>query len=102
MDQTAEIRVPFSLFREDEISLTYPDSILSFVMIQKKDDPEFNPEYHGKVFTLREMESLITRRGLPVTDWTHDEPPNFSHYLEVQMWNQKVLDQYFDNLDGIF
>ena len=91
---TAEIRVPFSLLRPQEVSLTYPDSMLSFILHDNQDHPEYKAEYHGKVFMFEEMESLIKRDGLPVHDWKQDRPPHFSHYVEVQVWNQAPLEQY--------
>lgn len=96
MEHTDEIRVPFSLFCTEEVSLTYPDSMLSFMLSQKKDHPEYDPEYHGHVFMLEEMECLIRTRRLPLGDWKRDVPPTFSHYVEVQVWNPAVLEQYLD------
>ena len=99
IEHTAEIRVPLSLIRPTEMSLTYPDSMLSFIIHNKKNHPEYDAEYHGKVFTLEEMESLIQRDGLPVCDWQEDKRPHFSHYIEVQVWDQTPLERYLERHD---
>ena len=94
MEETGEIQVPLSVFDEQEISFTYPDSMLSDTMVSKKGHPEYDPEYHGRLFTLTEMEKLICRKSLPVGGWHPDLPAALAHYIEMQVWNQTVLDDY--------
>ena len=90
MKYTDEIRVPLSIFNEKEISFTYPDSMLHPFL--DKDGPSYNPEYHGVVFTLREIEQLMLKMNLSVDGWSPDLTPQNTHYVEMQAWNQAVLD----------
>ena len=52
---TAEIQVPLSLFQECDVSFTYPDSMVSFLVANQKESEYYLPDYHGKLFTLSEI-----------------------------------------------
>jgi hypothetical protein len=94
LQTTDEIRVPLSILREDEVSFTYPDSMVSALICQHKDASYYEPEYHGKAFTLQEMERIISVRGLPGEGWETSMPKHYAHYIEAQVWNKSVLEDY--------
>jgi hypothetical protein len=97
METTAEIQVPLSILKDNEVSFTYPDSMFCPFMLLMKQEPDVDPEYREKLFTLREMEALIESRGLPGDGWQPDLPAGLSHYIEAQAWNQHALQRYLED-----
>ncbi|MBN1995170.1 MAG: hypothetical protein JW953_20945, partial [Anaerolineae bacterium] len=62
-DRHGEIRIPLSAFREDEVSFTYPDSMISHWFGRDKPSAYYQPDYHGQVFTISEILSIIDTHG---------------------------------------
>ena len=94
MATTDEIRIPASTIDEREISFTFPDSMLSVMMKQRGEAILPDSPYGGQALTLREMELLIEDNGLPVAGWEPDLPPHLNHYIEAQVWDDAVLQEY--------
>jgi hypothetical protein len=97
---TAEIQVPLSIFKEEEVSFTYPDSMLSLLLAYQKDPEYYQPEYHGKLFTLSEICSIVEKNGLPEKGWATNLPTFLPHYIEAQVWNHQSLLAYKRQLEG--
>jgi hypothetical protein len=95
---TAEILIPLSLFRECDLSFTYPDSMVSFMLAQRPEADYYLPEYHGKVFTLSEIRSLVEAHGLPGERWGTNLPGHLANYIEAQVWNREPLLEYWRQL----
>jgi hypothetical protein len=93
---TAEIQLPLSIFKECEVSFTYPDSMISAMLAYEKDPKVYLPEYHGKVFTLSEICSLVEAKGLPGEKWGTDLPSDLANYIEAQVWNRQPLLEYLE------
>jgi len=91
---TAEIQIPLSLFQECDVSFTYPDSMVSFLLAQEKESKYYLPEYHGKVFTLSEIRCIIESSGLPGEKWGANLPSSMPNYIETQVWNHEPLLEY--------
>jgi hypothetical protein len=91
---TAEIQVPLALFQECEVSFTYPDSMVSFLIANQKESEYYLPDYHGKLFTLSEILSIVESNGLPGEKWGTNLPSHLANYIEAQVWNQKTLLEY--------
>jgi hypothetical protein len=91
---TAEIQVPLSLFRECDISFTYPDSMISVPMANQKESEYYLPDYHGKLFTLSEICSIVESDGLPGENWGTNLPSFMPNFIEAQVWNHKALQEY--------
>jgi len=91
---TRELQVPLSIFRECDLSFTYPDSMVSFILNDQRDPEYYLPEYHGKVFTLCEMRSIVEANGLPGWKWGTNLPGDLANYIEAQIWNHKPLLAY--------
>ena len=68
-ENLAKIQIPLTNFKEEEISFTYIDSMFSFQLSQEKSLEYYQPEYHGKVFNLSEICSILKKRGLPEEGW---------------------------------
>jgi hypothetical protein len=91
---TAEIQVPLSIFRECDISFTYPDSMVSWLLEKQKHPQYYLPDYHGKLFTLSEIRSIVESNGLPGEGWGTNLPSYLANYIEAQVWNHKPLLEY--------
>lgn len=93
-DTQAEIRIPLSVLEASEISFTYPDSMISFWFGQEKPAAYYQPDYHGRVFTLAEILALVKLKGLPEEEWAINLPDDLAPYIEAQVWNHKPLLEY--------
>jgi hypothetical protein len=91
---TKEIQVPLSAFKEGDISFTYPDSMVSFLLADQKDPKYYLPDYHGKLFTLSEIRSVVETNGLPGEKWGTNLPRFLANYIEAQVWNREPLMEY--------
>jgi hypothetical protein len=91
---TTEIEVPLALFEECDVSFTYPDSMVSFLLAHEKDPKYYLPDFHGRVFTLSEIQCIIEVSGLPGETWGNNLPSSTPNYIEAQVWNHKPLLEY--------
>jgi len=95
---TVGVCVIFSLFdfENNEVSFTYPDSMVSKILSIEKPKEIYNKELHGKVFTIDEIKDLISKKGFPEKDWDYKPPENIPPYIEAQIWNYEKV-QYLYN-----
>ena len=93
-EQIAKVQIPISEFKEEDVSFTYIDSMFSFSLGRDKSPEYYQSEYHGKVFTLSEILSIIKEKGFPVEGWWGKLPVDFFPYIEAQVWNRKPLREY--------
>jgi hypothetical protein len=91
---TAQIEIPLSLFQECDVSFTYPDSMVSFLLAYEKAPEYYLPDYHGKVFTLSEISSIIESNGLPGETWGNHLPRFLPNYIEAQVWHHEPLMEF--------
>lgn len=91
--------MPLSILDPNEVSFTYPDSMVSALMAVQKNPVYYEPDYHGKVFTLDEISRIIAKKGLPGEGWQTQMPVHFAHYIEAQVWNRAVLVDYLCHLE---
>lgn len=91
---TDEIQVPLSILGPRDISFTYPDSMVSALMVSQRNPEYYEPDYHGKVFTLEEIIAIIEKKGLPGEGWETKMPRQLAHYIEAQVWNHRILAEY--------
>lgn len=90
-EKLSKIQIPISDFKEDDVSFTFIDSMFSFSLGRDKSSEYYQPEYHGKVFSLSEILSIIKEKGSPVEGWWEKLPSDFFLYIEAQVWNHKIL-----------
>jgi hypothetical protein len=95
---TTEIEVPISLFQECDVSFTYPDSMVSFLLAREKHPDYYLPDFHGIVFTLSEIRCIIESSGLPGEKWGTNLPGSMPNYIESQVWNHAPLIEYRQQL----
>jgi hypothetical protein len=96
----AEIRIPLCVFTEYDVSFTYPDSMVSLWFGRDKPSEYYLPEYHGKVFTIPEVLSIVSARGLPEEKWETNLPSDLAPYIEAQVWNHEPLAEYKKRIYG--
>jgi hypothetical protein len=93
---TDEITIPLSILSSEDVSFTYPDSMVSAMMDAEKNPEYYEPEFHGQVFTLTEISRIIGHKGLPGEEWQTRMPRHLAHYIEAQVWNRRPLLEYYD------
>jgi len=88
-------KIPLSDFKPEHISLTYPDSMVSFQLYDEPKLEMYRKECNGEVFLLHEMERLISEYGLPsIKKWESEEKMKYDRYIEVQVWDNSIIKQY--------
>jgi len=93
----SEIRIPLSAFNKQEISFTYPDSMVSRWLEEQKHEIYYHSDYHGKVFTLPEILKLTAQYGIPEQEWKHEPDRAYDFFVEAQIWNFEPLRQYMEH-----
>jgi len=93
-DAHGEVHIPLSVFTQFDVSFTYPDSMISLWFGKDKPIEYYQPEYHGKVFTISEILLIVESRGLPEEDWMTNLPSDLAPYIEAQVWNHEPLLEY--------
>jgi hypothetical protein len=96
--ETGIIKIPLEIFSDKEISFTYPDSMLTLLLAYQKIPQYYLPEYHGKVFCLREIKKIINENGLPGYEWNPILPEKMPNYIEAQVWNKNKLLEYIKSI----
>jgi hypothetical protein len=91
---TMQIETPLALFTADDISFTYPDSMVSAMLAGERNPAYYLPEMHGRLFTLPEILALLQERGLPGETWGNNLPSGWANYIEAQVWNREPLLAY--------
>lgn len=92
--ETGTIKIPLEIFNDEEVSFTYPDSMLTLLLAYQKMPEYYLPEYHGKLFGLAEIKAIIAQNGLPGYGWNPVLPEKMPNYIEAQVWNKSKLLEY--------
>jgi hypothetical protein len=86
-----EVTIPLSEIPPELISFTYPDSMASFDLA---DDEKYKMPYHGKVFTLAELNEVIREYGIPADEIGFTSRYGYPKYIEVQLWSDKPVEKF--------
>lgn len=91
----AEVRIPIAGLPSEQVSFTYPDSVVSMGLLADYGIDVPARPHHGTVFRIEELASVIERYGLPsgpapdtYLDYQFRE---FEQFVEVQVWADDVL-----------
>lgn len=87
-----EIRVHLRNFDVDVVSFTYGDT---FPAMRYQD----GKEYRRQVYRFEELPALIERFGLP-QEWNADGQHGPERYIEAQVWSDKPVAGYLQNVHG--
>jgi hypothetical protein len=93
-DANDKILIPLAVLQEDDVSFTFPDSMVSHWLSRDKPPEYYLPDYHGHVFTLSEILAIVETRGMPEEKWRVNLPSHVGSYIEAQVWNHKLLLKY--------
>jgi len=91
--------VPLSILGESDVSFTYPDSMVSYFLELRQDPEVYQPGYHGRVFTLSQIRKIVDEKGLPEEGWVTKTAADVAHYVEAQVWNCRLLEEYWRGRD---
>ena len=90
-----EIRIPLSDFTQEEVSFTYSDCMVSlWLSEERRAEPYFSPELHGKVFTVPEILEVVEAHGIPDGEWETDPQKTYDFFVEAQVWSRRPLEKY--------
>jgi hypothetical protein len=95
LQTTDTLEIPLSVIPPDAVSFTYPDSMVSALLAERKPPEYYEPEYHGRVFTLKEIADIVRKRGMPGEGWETKMPPQDPHFIEAQVWDRRPLVEYY-------
>ena len=84
-----ELRIDLEDFSPGILSFTYGDL---FPTMRYKD----GKEYREQVYVKEEIMELIHRYGLP-QEWNPDGKSGPERYVEVQVWDDEVINTYMDS-----
>ncbi len=91
-----KLQIPITDFDPDLVSFTYPDSMVSYWLRSQIDRDYYQPEYHGRVFTLAKIPGIIDRFGIPVREWQTDADRKYDLFIEAQFCHTLILNQFED------
>ncbi len=84
--QAKMLQIPITSLHPDRVSFTYPDSMISYWLKSKTEEIFYHPEYHGRVFGLSEIYTIIDRFGIPDREYETDETRKYDLFIEAQVW----------------
>lgn len=94
-DKYVELRIPLSEFDPAEVSFTYSDCMVSLWLHEEKTHEEYyNPDLHGRVFTLSEILEVVKAHGIPNGEWDTDPKKAYDFFVEAQVWSFRPLEKY--------
>ena len=96
--EEAKVKLPLSIFKESDISFTFPDSMVSKWLSREKPENLYNELYHGKIFLMPEVLVIIKQKGVPEYEWELNLPENIPPYIEGQIWNYQPILEYVKEL----
>lgn len=88
------IQIPLSEFKAKQISFTYPDSMVSHMLLQERQGKKYFKPYHGKLFLLSEISAIAKDYGIPQQEWREDPYRAYDFFIEAQVWSREPLLRY--------
>jgi hypothetical protein len=84
--QSNSVQLPISTFQPEQVSFTYPDSMISYWLQNQIEKIFYRPEYHGQVFTLSEIYKIVDEFGIPDEQWRTEKERRYDLFIEAQVW----------------
>jgi hypothetical protein len=84
--ESLALQFPVSAFQPEQVSFTYPDSMISYWLKSQTDQVFYRPEYHGQVFVLSEIRKVIDAFGVPSEEWQTEKTRKYDLFIEAQVW----------------
>ncbi len=74
--------MPLAAFPAEVLTFTYPDSMASLPYAIREDLAADRRPYHGRVFTLEEIKTIVKEHGMPGPT---------ERFIEVQVWDERPI-----------
>jgi hypothetical protein len=84
------VQIPLTAFNSEQISFTYPDSMVSYWLQSHSDKDYYQHEYHGRVFSIDEITEIIDRFGIPDREWQNRSERKYDLFIEAQVWSDDL------------
>jgi hypothetical protein len=88
--------MPLAAFPPEILTFTYPDSMASLAIAMRDDHLAQRRDYHGQVFTLREIGEVIARHGMPGERWKVEPSMQYDRFIEMQVWDNRPIGRFLD------
>lgn len=75
------------------ITFTYPGSITSMQIADRKEAAEFRSPYHGKLFLKEEINNVIDQYGMPGVDFVPTGRRQYDVLVEAQIWSTSIFER---------
>lgn len=85
--QSLHVSIPISVLNPEQVSFTFPDSMVSYWLREQYQSTYYHPEYHGQVFLLDEISQIIDEFGIPSEEWRTGEDRKYDFFIEAQVWD---------------
>jgi hypothetical protein len=90
----ASVVLPLTLFPEGTLTFTFPDSMASLPLSVEEKHLSDRKSYHGRVFTLAEIRTIIADVGMPCGRDCYDT------FVEAQAWDDRSIRTAVKSLSG--
>ena len=91
VEEHLEIKIALSSLKPKTTSFTFPDS---YIALSSDTKP-----YHGQVFLLDELESVVSKYGMPEDEMSLDYhnywKGDFEKYIEFQIWEDEIVQAFY-------
>jgi len=94
--ESLQIQIPVEKIDPSIISFTYSDSMVSFWLGEQLGKPFYKHDYHGKVFSLEEIKTIINVVGIPNDEWKTELSKKYDFFIEAQLWDEQPINQYMN------
>jgi len=91
------VRLPLVAFSREAITFTYPDSMTSLPLATLVEHQDDRRPYHGHVFTLDEVQDVVSEYGMPGEESDHSAS-RYDTFIEVQIWDDEPLREYLPSI----
>lgn len=91
---TAEIQLEWKDLPSECISFSYPDSMVSFEIVENAALRKYLKPFHGKLYRKDQIEEIVKEYGLPGELWKKNDVYFFDRCIEVQIWDDAILAQF--------
>ena len=86
--------MPLEAFQAETLTFAYPDSMASLPIAKRDDHVLDRKDYHDCVFTLPEIQALVTKFALPRNRWKTDSTMEYDKFVEVQVWDHTPINEF--------
>ncbi|NMH88490.1 hypothetical protein [Flavivirga algicola] len=91
------VKIPLTNIKPEQISFTYPDSMVSFQFYDEPKLAKYRKACNGQIYLLDEIQKLLNQYGIPSKDkWSSQENLKYDRYIEAQVWDDHIINNYLE------